>query len=482
MVPVVCLFIYLAAMIGIGFLYSKRQTSADEYLAGGNTLGPKLIGISNLSLNVSAATFLGYGGMAYAMGLSSFWVYALQAIGIVCWSRWGAPKVRAHGKFDTLPAYLQEHFGGNHTRKLAATLVMWREISWVASGLSGFGLLGATLLDVPYWLGALFGLGVTVIYVTMGGYLAATITNFFQTLLIFGGSGFILVAAISKLGGPSAAIQRGISVLPEMFSATNVSITVVIGWFLTNTFYYWTVQSVVIKTSLSAANPKVAMKGSGISGAFQSIWYMLPFLLGMAARAALGDATTADIAYIDLIMWVCGSFVGAIMLVPFAAAIMATADHALLSAAGNIVEDWYAQGRKVSSKQKVLLSRISVVGLAIFAYVVALVFPFILELCLMAVKFGAILAPAMVGSIFWKKSKGCIKTYATTMIICSIVLIALIYQQMATVQLAGSAFLYELDPIIPVLPLSFIIFFIGVQLESPSVRKKEVANFSKQEK
>ena len=467
MIPVIFLFIYLGAMIWIGALYSKRQNTADEYLAAGNTLGPKLIGISNLSLNVSAATFIGFGGMAFALGLSSFWIYAIQSIGIVCWARWGAPRVRSKGKFDTLPAYLQHHFGGNGPRKLASLLVMWREISWVASGLSGFGLLGDLLLDVPYWLGSLFGLGVTVLYVTMGGYLAATITNFFQTLLIFGGSGFILVAAISKMGGLSSAMQLGLQAMPHMFSATSVPFLVVLGWGLTNSFHYWTVQSVVIKTSLSAANPKVAMKGSGYSGLLQSVWYTLPFFLGMAACAALGESTTANNSYIDLILWVCGPFVGAIMLVPFAAAIMATADHALLSAAGNIVEDWYSLGRNVSDAKKVLLSRVAVVSLATFAYVVALAFPYILELCQMAVKFGAILAPAMIGSIFWERSKGCIKTYTATMIICSITMIALIAYQMSSAQMAGSLFIYDIDPIIPVLPLAFAIFYFGVLIENP---------------
>ncbi len=467
MLPVIFLFIYLGAMIWIGAVYSRRQKTVDEYLVAGNTLGPKLIGLSNLSLNVSAATFIGFGGMAFALGLSSFWIYAIQSIGIVCWARWGAPRVRSKGKFDTLPAYLQHHFGGVRSRRLASLLVMWREISWVASGLSGFGLLGDILMGVPYWLGSLFGLAVTVLYVTMGGYLAATITNFFQTLLIFGGSCFILVAAISKMGGLSSAINMGIQAMPHMFSATSVPFLVVLGWGLTNSFHYWTVQSVVIKTSLSAANPKIAMKGSGYSGLFQSVWYTLPFFLGMAACAALGDKTTANNSYIDLLLWVCGPFVGSMMLVPFAAAIMATADHALLSAAGNIVEDWYALGRQVSSSKKLLLSRISVIALAVFAYVIALVFPYILELCQMAVKFGSILAPAMIGSIFWERSKGCIKTYTVMMIVCSIVMIFLIGYQMMGVTVAGSLFIYRIDPIIPVLPLAFAIFYFGVLIENP---------------
>ncbi|WHH58108.1 sodium:solute symporter family protein [Petroclostridium sp. X23] len=472
MLAIAFLFVYLAAMIGIGALYSKNQNTSDDYLAGGNTLGPNLIGISNISLNVSAATFIGYGGMGFTLGLSGAWVYFLMAVGIFTWARWGAPRVRSKGKFNTLPAYLESHFGGKWARRMASILVMGREIAWVASGLSGFGLLGDLLLGVPYWMGALFGLGVTVIYVIMGGYLAATITNFYQTLLIFGGSFFILVASISKMGGFAAAFSKGLTNFPNMFSATNNSMVTLIGWLLTQSFFYWTVQSVVIKTSLSAANPKIAMKGSGISGAFQSCWYFLPFMLGMAARAALGDATTANSSYVDLIMWVCGPVFGSFMMVPFAAAIMATADHALLSASGNIVEDWYAPFKKnLTDKQKVKISRISVFCLAVFAYTVALAFPFILELCLLAVKFGAILAPAMIGSIFWKRSRGCVKTYVTMMVTCSITLVFLLYQQMKTVQMAGSAFIYSMDPIIPVLPLAFIIFIGGVLIEGSSENK-----------
>ena len=54
------------------------------------------------------------------------------------------------------------------------------------------------------------------------------------------------------------------------------------------------------------------------------------------------------------------------------------------------------------------------------------------------------------------------------MVICSVVMITLIAYQMSSAQMAGSLFIYDIDPIIPVLPLAFVIFYFGVLVESRS--------------
>ena len=126
-VALIGLVIYLIFMVWIGMAYTKRQKTSADYLLGGFGMGPNMIAISNLSLVVSAATFMGYGGMGFTMGVTGLWCVWPIWLGYWLWARYGAPRIRAKGKFTTLPEYLEAQYGGKTARKVCSVIVILRD-------------------------------------------------------------------------------------------------------------------------------------------------------------------------------------------------------------------------------------------------------------------------------------------------------------------------------------------------------------------
>ena len=61
--------IYFAAMLSIGFIYSKRSNSSSkEYFAGGRGVGPWLTALSAEASDMSGWLLLGLPGLAYFTG------------------------------------------------------------------------------------------------------------------------------------------------------------------------------------------------------------------------------------------------------------------------------------------------------------------------------------------------------------------------------------------------------------------------------
>ena len=468
-VAVIGLLVYLVFMILVGMAYTKRQKTSDDFLLGGHSMGPNLIAISNLSLVVSAATFMGYGGMGFSMGITGLWCVWPIWLGYFLWARYGSPRMRAKGRFTTLPEYLESQYGGKAARRICSIIVIIRDAGWVATGMTGFGIMGNILLGIPYWESALLGMIVTCIYVWLGGYLAATITNFIQTILIFVGSITVAFAAVAKCGGFAATMNLIAQNHPTAWSAMNVPLQQIFAWVIMYQFFCWTVQSVVIKQSLSANDARTAMLGTSASHLIQVFWYAVPFLLGIIARAAFtdGGSVTASDSYLHLVMWIGGPAIGALLLIPFAAAVMSTADTAMLSASSNIVNDWYLQARpEATEKQKIKVARYSVVGIALIAYVVALLLPLVLELAMLGLKYCNLLFPAIFCSIFWKRAQGCKKSYLASILSGFVVLTALlIYQAQGSATVVGTSVIYSLDPILISLPVALVVMIVGVFLE-----------------
>jgi len=472
-VGIIAFIIYAIGMVYIGAYYSKKQKTEADYLAGNHAIGGNMVGISGISLKVSGSTFLGYSAMGYTFGLSGYWITWPLWFGTWLWARYGAPRMRQKGKFTTLPEYLEHEYGGKFARKFSSIIVIIRDIGWVATGMVGFGTIGNYLLGVEYWLAALIGLFITILYVVLGGYMAATVTNFIQALLVFAGGLWLVVGGITKLGGISGFSESLLQEFPKAFSASNVPLKQVVAWIMIYTFFNWVIQSVILKSSFTAVDPKGAMKGSAINTLLTVFFYLLPFLIGMIARAAFGADIKSGNSYIGTLMWVGGSIGGPLLLVPFAAAVMSTSDLALLSASSNLMLDWIAPAKAAKNeaqteKQRVLLSRVSVVGLAIISYVVALLLPLVLELAILGIKFATVMAPAILGTIFWKRSKGCTRAYTWSLVLGFFTMLIVQIIQQSSAKLVGATFVYSVDPVVIVLPLCFVFYIVAVLLDKPN--------------
>ena len=73
------MIVYLAFMVGIGIVFSKRNKSSDDFYLGGRKLGPFVTAMSAEASDMSSWLLMGLPGVAYLSGMADA---AWTAIGL----------------------------------------------------------------------------------------------------------------------------------------------------------------------------------------------------------------------------------------------------------------------------------------------------------------------------------------------------------------------------------------------------------------
>jgi len=279
---------FFVMMIIIGIIsYFRTDDSADFFLAGGR-LPFWLLGISHHVSGYSGAVFVAYAALAYTHGFSiySWWAFTVGAATI--FGAFFIPKLwvqlRQKEQIQSPLEYLVRRYNLPTQQIMAWSGVLLKLFDMAAKWAAM-----AVILNVFTGLSFIYGIiltgGVSLIYITMGGYLAVVVTDFIQFIiqLIAGISMFVIV--ILKLGGISA-LGTMWDQLPE--GNAQVFNSPYTFWFalvflIINFFSYnggtWNLATRFI----SARNEKEAKKVSLLSGALYLIWPLVLFVPMWAA-------------------------------------------------------------------------------------------------------------------------------------------------------------------------------------------------------
>lgn len=124
--------IYFAAMLSIGFIYSKRSNSSSkEYFAGGRGVGPWLTALSAEASDMSGWLLMGLPGLAYFTGAADpMWTAIGLALGTYLNWKLVARRLRRYsvvaGDAITIPDFFAKRF---HDKKgvvstIAAVIIL----------------------------------------------------------------------------------------------------------------------------------------------------------------------------------------------------------------------------------------------------------------------------------------------------------------------------------------------------------------------
>jgi len=193
---------YAIGMLALGWHYSRRQSTTDEYFAGGRDGHPLLIGISLFATLLSTISYLsGPGeiirnGPYMLMGLLAAPV-AYVVVGYVI--------IPVYMRHQVTSAYeLLEAKLGLTARLMGATMFILLRVMWMAVLLNFSASAFLVMLDLDQqWLfpvTAAIG-GVALFYSTLGGLRAVVVTDSIQFLLLFGGAVIVLISVSVRLGG-----------------------------------------------------------------------------------------------------------------------------------------------------------------------------------------------------------------------------------------------------------------------------------------
>ena len=414
---ILALVIYFVAMLAIG-LYAYRQSSSNlsEYMLGGRKLGPGVTALSAGASDMSGWLLMGLPGALYLMGISQIWM----AVGLVigAWLNYLllAPRFRVFTELAkdsiTLPDYLENRFD-DHTRMLrliSAIVIVVFFTLYTASGVVAGGKLFESVFGMDYTLGLFLTAGVVIAYTLLGGFLAVSMTDFVQGIIMFLALVLVPMVALDVVGGVTPVIDIVAELNPnhlDIFTGTSaLGIVSLMAWGLG---YFGQPHIIVRFMAIRSVKDFPVARRIGMS-------WMIVSLIGAVATGFIGIAyikqTGGELKDPETIFIVMSQalfhpFVTGFLLAALLAAVMSTISSQLLVTSSALVQDFYKTffNKTASDSHLVMMGRISVFLVALVAIVIALDrSSSILGLVSNAwAGFGAAFGPLVLISLYWRR-------------------------------------------------------------------------------
>ena len=434
-VILIAIGLYLIMMVAIGGVFSKKNKNTDDFYLGGRKLGPIVTAMSAEASDMSSWLLMGLPAVALMTGIpEAFWTAIGLAIGTYLNWLFVAKRLRVYTqKVDavTLPDFFSKRFGDKHhiITLVAALFIVVFFVPYTASGFAACGKLFSSLFDVSYTYAMIASACIIVLYCTLGGFLAASTTDFIQSI--------IMTVALLVVLGVGEAVANGFGNVfgnvknldgyMDVFKGFNVAkdsvgsygalaVASTLAWGLG----YFGMPHILLR--FMAIEDKKKLK---LSRRIASIWVVfsmaIAVVIGFVGYSlmkngivpAYSDSSAAETIIVDVAKWIAShgyiaAFVGGVILAGILASTMSTADSQLLAAASSVSQNLVQEtfGKKLSEKKGVWLARICVIVISVIAVFLALdpsssVFRIV---SFAWAGFGAVFGPLVLFGLFWKRT------------------------------------------------------------------------------
>ena len=204
--------LYLAVLVAIGVVASRRMKNIRDYFAAGKSLGFLSVAFSARATGESAWLLIGLTGMGAALGVHAFWVVIGEVLGVAgAWWLLSRRFKRLSDRYDaiTVPDFLEARFRDtSHKIRIVAAFVLVVFVTiYVSAQIDATGQAFEAFLGWNYFAGALLGFAIVLVYITSGGFLAVAWSDVFQGGLMVLGLAALPIIALVSLGGPGPMME-----------------------------------------------------------------------------------------------------------------------------------------------------------------------------------------------------------------------------------------------------------------------------------
>ena len=367
-IDIVFLVLYFGIVGGIGYWSSTKSLSdSKSYFLGGGTIGWMAIGASLFASNISSEHFIGLAGSGAEGGLAVGQFEWLACLILLLLGWVFVPYYIKTGVF-TMPEFLERRFNPQCRTYLSAISL----IAYVFTKISVAIYAGAKLLNViagwNMWVSAIVLVVATGVYTVFGGLRAVIYTDFFQAFVLIGGSIFLTVAAITKVGGITAMMQQ---TPPEFFNLWKPMTDPAFPW--TGILFgapilgiwYWCTDQMIVQRTLAAHNISDARKATIFAG-FLKILPVFILVLPGVAGAILYKGIRPDEMYATMVQDLLPPGFKGLVVAGLMAALMSSLSSVFNSSSTLVVMDFYKKWRpKANEKELVFAGQISTVILVL---------------------------------------------------------------------------------------------------------------------
>ena len=494
----ISIIVYMGAMLVIGFYFSKKSNTTHDFYLGGRKLGPFVTAMSAEASDMSSYLLMGLPGLAYLTGVcDTFWTIVGLALGTYVNWLIVAKRLRKYtvicNNSITIPDFFANRYRDKKVLKcVSAMIIIIFFVPYTASGFAACGKLFNSLFGINYMTAMIISAIVIIAYTSLGGFLAASTTDFIQSIIMTVALAIVVFYGIDSVGGMDQVIANAKD-LPGYFSfnssynaATNsanqygiITIISTLAWGLG----YFGMPHILLRF-MAIDDPENVKLSRRIASTWVVISMAAAILIGiigfsMSTEGILGAYGSFDsetiIVQISTVISKHGfifAIVAGIILAGILASTMSTSDSQLLAASSSVTENMLdgVLGIKLSEKKKVIVARATVIVISIIAIFLASnpksnVFQIV---SFAWAGFGATFGPVMLFALFWKRSN---KYGAIAGMLSGGIMIFL--WKYVVRPLGGALDIYELLP-------AFIvacIFIVVVSLLTPAPEKEIVEEF-----
>lgn len=395
-------FAYLVILIVVGFVFSRRVKTQEDFAVAGRSLRTPVLVLTLVATWVGSGSLFGGAGLAFRSGISAVYISAGAWAGLLV-LYFIAPRARRFAQF-TVPDILEARY--NSTARVLGTVVTVVAYTTIVSyQFRG----GAKVLNLIAGIEPLQGMMLTaafvIAYTALAGMMSVAHTDVVNGSVLSLGVVAALVAMVVAAGGPAGVVER---VPDHMFSFTapgSVGFKAGMELFFPTLF--------LILGEANMYQKFFSAKSEG--GARNAVaWWLLGIVVvevGIYLLAITGRALYPDIDSESVIPYITvhglHTVFGALLIAAMVAVIVSTADSFLLTPSTSVVRDIYKRflNPGASEAQLVRMSRIVVVVLGLVAFAQVGFFPNILSAAFAAyTMYGAGITPAILAAFFWRRA------------------------------------------------------------------------------
>lgn len=442
---------YLLLSILIGIFYAKKSNkTTDEYFLGGRGLGAWIAAMSAEASDMSGWLLMGLPGVAYFTGAGeAVWTAIGLAIGTYVNWRLVSVRLRKYSQIAdnsiTIPDFFSNRFKDNKKilMTIASIIILVFFSIYVGSQFVTFGKLFAYVFgtDNYYTVMVILGAIFVFVYTFLGGFLAESVTDFIQGILMFFALLITLVVCFIKLDSQAAnnlnEIPRFLDIFgiatpldsdgsvvtaalgneqaiinskPLFGSGSNYGVLNILSCLAWGLGYFGMPQ--VLLRFMATKTTKELKKSRIIAIVWCFISLGAAVGIGLIGRGLmptqLTSPNTAERVFIELTVRFFPPLIAGVVLSGILAASMSSSDSYMLIASSAVSKNLFSKlfKKEASDRQIMIVAKISMIFITLFGVWVALsgnktIFNIVSYAW---AGLGASFGPLMLFSLFWKRT------------------------------------------------------------------------------
>ena len=442
----VVMILYMCVVIGIGlYFYKRAQKNSENYFLGGRSLGPWVAAMSAEASDMSGWLLMGLPGVAYWCGLAdAFWTAIGLAVGTYINWLIVAKRLRNYsqvaGNSITVPDFFSNRFKEKKKIVLgiSAGFILIFFAVYASSCFVTVGKLFSTLFGFDYHLTLIIGAIFVVAYTLIGGFLAESVSDFMQAIVMIIALISMIIVGVVNAGGFDAVVensknfdgflslfhmatpvtdangvQQAVGNLPLFGAASDYGILKIVSMFAWGLGYFGMPQ--VLLRFMAIRKPGEIKRSRIIATTWCFISLAAAVMIGIVGRtllpvnAALSTASGAENILIVMSTEYLPLIVAGLIMAGILAATISSSDSYLLIASSSVSVNIFKgiiRKEKTSDKEVMWLSRIVLVLIAVIGVIIAwkedsIIFSLV---SFAWAGFGATFGPLMLLSLFWKRT------------------------------------------------------------------------------